>query len=153
MINEAQRDLFRILRESQNRYTYFLLAAAGAAIGFSLSQTHGSALDWHHISLAAAVALWAGSFFSGCRYLAYVNSTLYSNGELLRIQSGQHPEVGTHPAYVAAASEGLRKALESNSEAANWWGHWQFRLLAAGAGCYVAWHVWSMYLARMAPLT
>jgi len=38
MTRDAELELFRALREVQNRYTYFLLAAAGAAIGLAVNQ-------------------------------------------------------------------------------------------------------------------
>lgn len=144
MPSEAQREVFRVLRESQSKYTYFLLAAAGAAIGFALTQTQDDGLAWSQIPLAVAVLLWSGSFFYGCRHLAYVNSTLYANAEVLRIEAGMHPQVGSHPQYIQAASEGIRQAIEKNSDSANRLGHWQFRLLVSGAVSYVMWHVMEM---------
>jgi hypothetical protein len=123
-----------------------LLAAAGGAVGFAVSQTRDAALDRTHSLLGCALLAWALSFYLGCRHLAYVNSSLYSNAELLRVQSGDHPEVGQHPQVMAAASQGIRQALESNSQRASRLGHWQFRLLVAGGVLYVAWHVWRMYL-------
>ncbi len=146
MSSEAQREVFRVLRESQSKYTYFLLAAAGAAIGFTLTQTQDESLAWSQWPLGIAVFLWGSSFFCGCRHLAYVNSTLYANAALLKIESGQHPQVGNHPQYMEAASEGVRQAIEQNSESANQLGHWQFRFLIAGAVLYVIWHVFEMYL-------
>jgi hypothetical protein len=140
MSSEVQREVFRVLRESQSKYTYFLLAAAGAAIGFALTQTQGESLAYTQVPLAIAVFLWAGSFFCGCRHLAYVNSTLYANAEMLQIESGMNPQVGSHPQYIQAASQGIRKVIEKNSDSANRLGHWQFRLLIKWGSllCFVA---------------
>ena len=146
MMSETAREVYRSLREAQNKYTYFLLAAAGAAIALTVNQTQGAAMTWYQIPLAVGVLSWALSFFFGCRHVAYVNSALYANAVLFQVQSGQHPEVGAHPQMMAAASEGIRQAIESNSERANRLGHLQFRLLIAGAVLYVVWHVLEMYL-------
>lgn len=146
MSNESQREIFRTLRETQNRYTYFLLAVAGAAIGFALTRTQDVGLMWRQVPLGLGVLSWGGSFFCGCQYLRYVQSTLYANAEMLRIGAGVHPQVGNHPQYIQAASEGIRQAIECNSEAANQHGHWQFRLLIIGAICYIFWHVLEMSL-------
>ena len=86
------------------------------------------------------------SFYFGCRHLAYVNSSLYSNAELLKIEAGHHPEIGTHVQLMAAASQGIRSALESNANRANRLGHMQFRFLIAGAVLYIGWHVLEMWL-------
>jgi len=116
MATENLREVYRQLRMAQDKYTYFLLAAAGAAIALAVNQTQGAAISWSQIPLAGAVLCWGLSFFFGCRHLNYVSSTLYSNAELLRIESGQHPQIGMHPQMIAAASEGIRKAIEDNSE-------------------------------------
>jgi len=146
-MSEEMNEVFRALRESQNKYTYFLLAAAGAAIALAVNQTREAVLAWPQVPLALSVLSWALSFLFGCRHIAYVNSTLYANGEYLRVVSGQHPElVGAHPQLVAAAKEGIRDAMEHNADCANRNGHRQFRFLVAGAIFYVVWHVLEMYL-------
>ena len=146
MSTEIQIEAHRALREAQRRYTYFLLAAAGAAFAFAVNQTQGMPLSLSQVPLGFAVAAWGLSFFYGCRHLAYVSSNLYANVELLNVESGQHPEVGNHPDYIAAASQGIRSAFEKNADRANRFGQWQFGLLIVGSVLYLAWHVWEMYI-------
>jgi hypothetical protein len=147
-MNGDMHEVYRAQRESQNRYTYFLLATAGAAIGLAVTQTRGAAIALSQVPLGCAVLCWGISFASGCRHLAYVLSNLYANMELLRVQNGTHPLAGNHPQIIEAASEGIRSALESNNEKASRWARWQFRFLVAGATLYVVWHVLDMYLRR-----
>ena len=119
-MSEEINEVFRALRESQNKYTYFLLAAAGAAIALAVDQTHVAALAWSQVPLALSVLSWALSFLFGCRHIAYVNSTLYANSEYLQVISGLHPELADiHPQLVSAAKEGIRDAMEHNSNCAN----------------------------------
>jgi hypothetical protein len=146
MTSENAREVYRALRAAQEKYIYFLLAAAGAAIALAVNQTQGLAMAWSQVPLAAGVLSWGLSFFFGCRHLAYVSSILYANAELLRVESGQHPHVGDHPQLMGAASEGIRQAIQSNSERANRLGHLQFRFLVAGGALYILWHVLEMYL-------
>jgi len=146
MSDENFREVFRALREAQSKYVYFLLAAVGAAIALALSQTHDSRLSWWQLPLAAAVVSWGLSFIFGCSHLQYVSSTLYANSELLRVQAGSHPRAGTHPEIIAAASDGIREAIENNSEKANRRAHLQFWMLIAGAVLYIGWHVIEMWL-------
>ncbi len=145
MASEDSREVFRLLRLAQDKYVYFLLAAAGAAIGLAVNQTHEAALSRSQIALAGAVVCWGFSFYFGCRHLAYVSSTLYANHELLKVEDGQHPQVGGHPQLMQAASEGIRLAINDNSERANRLGHMQFRFLLAGALLYLLWHVIEMW--------
>lgn len=139
-------ELYRQLRTSQDKYAYFLLAAVGASIAFALNQTQGISLEKSQIPLAISVLLWGLSFFFGCRHLQYVNSTLYANIEMLKIESGRHPNIGNHPQVVAAASEGARSAIESNSETSNNLAKLQFRLFIAGVVFYISWHTLEMWL-------
>lgn len=101
------------LRTAQDKYTYFLLAAAGAGVALAVDQTSDSMILYSMIPLGFAVLSWGFSFYCGCRQLLYVMSALYANFDLLLVQSGQHPDAGTHPDYIAAASEGIRNAIET----------------------------------------
>ncbi len=143
---DKELEVYRALREAQTRYTYFMLAAAGAAIGFALNQTQTAAMQYQHVPLGVAVLCWGLSFFCGSKHLGYVGSSLYANAELLQVQGGTHPKVGQHPQLMAAASDGIRAALETNGNRASQFAIWQFRLLVYGAVCYVAWHALQMYL-------
>lgn len=139
-------EVYRQLRISQHKYTYFMLAAAASAVAFAVTRTQDDVLAWSMLPLAGAVISWGASFFFGCRHLDYVNSTLYANYELLRVEKGIHREAGTHPNMIAAASEGIRKAIEANSNRANRLGKWQFRMLTVGALFYLSWHILEMYI-------
>ena len=61
-LDEIELEVYRQHRVSQDKYAYFLLAAAGAAIAFSLNQTHSAALSRSHWSLAGAGLCWGLSF-------------------------------------------------------------------------------------------
>lgn len=146
MSSDTARALYTAHRTAQDKYTYFLLAAAGAAIGFAVTRTGDVRLAWSQVPLALAIAAWGLSFFFGCRYIGYVQSTLYANNELLRVQEGRHPLAGAHPHAIAAASEGIRNAVESNNKKASFLGRLQFNMLIGGGVLCVTWHVVEMYL-------
>jgi hypothetical protein len=146
MPSEQLLEVYRQFRMSQDKYAYFLLAAVGGGIALAVNQTHTAALSWSQIPLACAVLLWGLSFLFGCRYLSYLSSNLYANVGLLKVESGEHPLVGTHPDLMAAASEGIRDAIESNAEKGSRFARWQFYCLALGAVAYLAWHILEMWL-------
>lgn len=145
-MSEEATEIYRALRESQNKYTYFLLAAAGAAIALTVSQTREAHLVWSQVPLALGALSWALSFLFGCRHVKYVNSALYANAAYLQVCNGQHPDVGIHPQRIAAAKEGIHSAMEHNADCANRNSHRQFRFMVVGAVFYVVWHVLGMYL-------
>ena len=78
----ARQEIYKAAREGQDKYTYFLLAAAGAAIAFSVTQSQNAFLTWSKLLLALAVLSWALSFYAGCRQIREVASVLQQNYEL-----------------------------------------------------------------------
>lgn len=146
MADDAMVELHGQLRTAQDKYTYFLLAAAASGIGLAANQTATRILAWSMIPLGLGVICWGLGFFFGCRHLQYVNSTLYANYELLRVQKGEHPDAGTHPRAIAAASEGIREAIQDNIKRASRLAWLQFDFLVLGAILYIAWHILEMAL-------
>jgi hypothetical protein len=133
-------ELHRAVRESADKYIYFLLAASGAAIGFALTQTQEATLSKSMILLALAVVFWGLSFYCGCKQLVQTSGFTFLNYELLRVRQGEHPE------FPREASGLIQDYLEKMSDRLGKWGNWQFRFLITGAVLYVAWHVLEMYI-------
>jgi hypothetical protein len=151
MADNVMLELVKHLREFQDKFTYFLLTAAGAGVALSVNQTRGEPLMWSHMPLGFALLLWALSFYFGCQRLNYVGSNLVSNLELLKVKAREHPENGTQPQQLGGASEGIRQAIEeSNKHGQSLW-DLQFRLLVCGGVMYVVWHVLEMYLRGLKP--
>lgn len=144
MVSERELEIYRQSTATQERYDYFLMSVAGAAIAFAIHRTSGMSLNWVMIVLGIAVALWAISFLAGCQRRKYVDSTMFTNFELLRIQRGEHPDTGTHPDRIAAASQGILKAVEYNSNRASFWADIQLYSLVIGAIIFIIWHVIEM---------
>ena len=130
--------------DSQDKYTYFLLAAAGAAIGFAVQKTEGQPLSWWLSPVAAATLLWTASFYFGCKNIDWVQRSMSANFNLLQLKSGTHPNQPPHPQILEAAISGVSKALQSNAERAGFYAKWQFGTLIAGAVCFIGWRVVEM---------
>jgi hypothetical protein len=138
------------LTQAQSKHTYFLLAVSASAVALAVHQTEARALAISLIPLGLAVLSWAGSFYCGCMQLSYVAATLRANAALFEVQAGNHPQIGHDVQRMAAASDGIREAAESNAANAGRYHNSQFRLLLLGAILYIAWHVLEMAL-RTAP--
>lgn len=146
MASDNHVEVYRQHRAAQEKYIYFLLAAVGAAIALALTQTQGAKLAWSQTLLGAAVVLWGLSFYFGCTHLGYVESTLYANMALLRMQAGEDPEIGQYPQMMAAATSSVRRAIEGNSNKARLFARLQFGCFIAGSLGYIAWHIFEMWL-------
>lgn len=145
MADEA-KDLYLQHRAGQDKYTYFLLAAAAAALAFAMQKSEGMLLAWPMIPLAFAAVCWALSFYFGCKCVTWVQTALYANIAFLQLKSGSHPEQPKEPNELAGAIAGVRKALDHNSEKVRTYANLQFRFLVLGAILFIAWHVYGMYL-------
>jgi hypothetical protein len=139
--NKELLELYKQHAAGEDKYTYFLLAAAAAALAFAFQKTEGAKLSWWLLPVAAAALCWGLSFFFGCKHLTWVQSALYSNYALLQLKAGVHPEQPPHPEYVAAALSGVLSALKSNADRAQFFAVWQFRALVLGAAFFIAWRV------------
>jgi len=113
MSNNYILEAYRQLRVSQDKYIYFMLAAAASAIAYALTRAQDRLLSLFLIPWGVALLLWGLSFYFGCIHLMYVSSTLFANVELLKVQRGEHPEAGINPQIINAASEGIRSSIGS----------------------------------------
>jgi hypothetical protein len=147
---EEQIEVYKQHRASQEKYTYFLLAAAGAAIGFAVTQTKDLSLGYSQLPLAVAVVLWGFSFYFGCRHITHVECVLYSNAALLKAKAGNDPRAGTNPQFISLAVEGISSTIEENVKDAAWYGRWQFHCLIFGSVFYLGWHVYEMWVRGVA---
>jgi hypothetical protein len=146
MSDDNMREVYRNLNASQDKYIYFLLTATIAAIGFTITTTNSLKLNITQIPLAVSVICWGLSFWFGCRNRQYFNSTLFANFDLIRVQNGQHPNVGAHPQLIQAASDGIKEAININSDRASKLANIQMYMFLLGAFFYIAWHILEMYL-------
>lgn len=126
---EAANKLQAQIQDSRQKYTYFLLTAAGACIGYAVEKATGPALQWRSLALAAALAAWAVSFWLGCRAVKRNEYGLQYN----------------HAWHVVARSPIDKVALnslmseESKSSASS--SRWQFRFFVVGGTSFVIWRL------------
>ncbi|MCR6663809.1 MAG: hypothetical protein NVV60_11875 [Luteimonas sp.] len=145
------RELHRLHSDGQSKYTYFLLAAAGAAMGYALQKLDGLALSWDVSLGLIAVAFWLASFLCGCKRISWVHSSIYANYALLQLQHGLHPEQPPHPQALQAAMAGTQSAIKRNAGTARIYYRLQFWLLALGVVAFIAWRIVEMWRLTNAP--
>jgi hypothetical protein len=146
MSNDNMNEIYRTLQSSQDKYVYFELAAAMAAIGFTITQTNSLELKLSQIPLGIGVLCWSLSFLFGLLNRAYYNSFLYANFDYLKVLNGQYPNIPNNPDCIHEASKIIRGTAETKSNVINLLGRSQTWLLFLGAVFYMAWHIYEMYL-------
>lgn len=135
-------ELHKAVRDAGEKYVYFLLAAAGAAIAFAITQTQTALLTQSKIPLGLAVVSWGLSFYYGCRQTAQTNAILHANYQYLRAQAGNHPQLPPDPEVLEIFSQTLEQLADKSGR----YVRWQFRFLILGAVFYIGWHVLEMYI-------
>jgi len=79
MDENARLELLQQHRTGQQKYDYFLMALAGAAIAFSIQQTANTTLSWPQIFLGTAVIFWGFSVFAGCKRQERIHTLINLN--------------------------------------------------------------------------
>jgi hypothetical protein len=138
-LESAIADLHKAHSQGREKYTYFLLAAAGAAIGFAVQKTEGLPLSWWLLPVGVAIIFWGGSFYYGCKALDRVSAATSANFNLLRLLQGSHPKQPHEPQLASNARRDVEAALQKNIEDAQTYAVRQFRLLVTGAVLFVLW--------------
>jgi hypothetical protein len=139
-------EVFKVLREAHDKYTYFILAATGAAITVALNRTQDASLEWAQLPLGAAVFAWGLSFYYGTRRLHYGHLALARNHDLLRVVAGEYPEVGNNPYGQQIARTAILEEMNKLGRRGNRAERLQFAMLMIGALSYIIWHIFEMYL-------
>jgi len=146
MSDEYLLEVYRQQRTHQDKYIYFILAAAASAIAYALNRAQDRSLTPILIPWGIALLLWGLSFYFGCRHLNKVDTIFYQNIEGLKIEAGRNPKIGNNPAVVAVAIEEFVKVTARESEIAHILARLQFWFFVAGALAYITWQVIEMYV-------
>ena len=127
--------------ENHSKYVYFLLAATGAALGYALQKLDASTYSGSAWLGLAAIGLWLGSFFCGCKHITTIQSAIMSNYQLMQLNSGVHPLQPRSQEEMQIAWEVTSGALENKNNQAQLFFRAQFWLLAFGVLLFAAWRI------------
>jgi hypothetical protein len=142
--NSHLLELYKQHCEGKDKYTYFLLTVAGAAIGFAVQKTDGAIISWWLLPVAAATISWTLSFYFGCKNLDSVLSAILVNYNLLQLKQGSHSNQPNHPQAVQIAMQSTMAALDSRIDEAAKFARRQFWFLISGVALFVLWRVLEM---------
>ena len=143
----AKPESYKQFHSAQEKYTYFLLTAAGSAIVFTIQKTDGRCFEWALIPLGIAILAWGFSFFFGCRHVTKKMDSLYTEIPLeeLSEKSGKS-QYGL--SYVTFATteyvDNTRMLIEEHFNEAVKYSHWQFIFMITGIVLYVVWYLLEM---------
>jgi hypothetical protein len=147
---DQQVEVWKMFRQTQEKYVYFILSLSIAAVAFAVATTDRTAFKWSHVLLGLAVGSWLIAIYFGIRWNKWNISTLFANHELLRVQSGKHlTDMQIPPGYEAAAIEGIRKAMNTNADDLKNSFDRQGLAFYTGIFFFITWHLWEMLTATI----
>jgi hypothetical protein len=138
---EFQRQFYA----SQDKYVYFLLAAAASAIALTMQQTSTSALTFWQIPLGSAIVCWGSRFVLGCLNRNKHLETLMLSNDCHLVEEGTHPLVVGRNVNLKEVSIAMREQLAKDSKSLRKTFDYQLYFLLAGATCYLVWHILEMW--------
>lgn len=147
MAHNQTTEMNRERRALHEKHTYFLMAAAGACIGFAMTQAKDLVWMNEHAALGIALACWGGSFWFGCRHILGLGGHLGANIELLRASHGLGEYSQIDPKWLREVRASLTEMLHNESEKGFRVARLQYLLLILGVVGYVEWQILLM-LAR-----
>jgi len=129
----------------QIKYTYFLLTASGAAIGYSIEKAYDEPLNGQLFFFFIAILFWSLSFFYGCKTLKKIQALLSANHTLISLAVGNHENQPTTAEEFEAANKGTKNALYINNQEAAKCDRYQFRLFVTGGGVFMIWRILGIF--------
>lgn len=123
-------DLEKAHIASQEKYSYFLLAAAGAAIAFCLQKIENLSPSWWISPVLIALLCWIMSFIFGCKNIVYHQSILRTEIYTSRINEAPEDELSNDQKRQSISNH--VKKMDEKLEKYAFYTKWQFLFLIAG---------------------
>ncbi|MDE3235828.1 MAG: hypothetical protein KGO81_07735 [Bacteroidota bacterium] len=139
MSDDKTTELTKRHFEAVDKYVYFLLAAAGAAIGFSIQKVDNRPLSYSLIPLGLSVLCWGISFYSGCNCIKNKNNATETNLSTMT-QYNLTTKISKEDYYKSIDSYAafMKKSKDFS--------RWQFNFLIIGVILFICWTILEMYI-------
>ena len=141
-LKRTQEILHNLQEESQNKYIFYLLAVAAAAIAFAIHSTSTSALAFSQIPLGIAVIFWGLSFYNGCKCAEHAIDRIGINWKLVSLNDPSYNDMSK---TIENYNEGKKRLDKKGTEIYDYRAK-QFKLLIIGAIFFIIWHLIEMGL-------
>lgn len=115
---------------SQEKYSYFLLAAAGAAIAFCLQKIDDLSLSWWMSPIVMALLCWTSSFIFGCKNIVHHQSILRTEIYIARIQETPESELARDKKRQSISNHATE--MDKKLEKYAFYTKWQFLIFITG---------------------
>jgi hypothetical protein len=145
--NSDLAEMDKKLATEIDKYTYFLLTAAGAGIGFVFQKTEGADFSWWLTPIGVAALCWSASFCFGCISLRWAQYSTRYNYDFLLLEDYPESEQIPEMRSPKMKAKTIRETKDNFHEAVHRsavYSQYQFYLLVAGAICLMIWRITEM---------
>jgi|TARA_R110001583_G_C5636009_1_gene407480 hypothetical protein len=137
--NEQHRlNLIAEHNSSVSKFTYFLMSASGAGLGFAITQVNPNEASWAMSMLFLAMMFWGGSFFAGIRYHLISHSISEVAEMAITTELSNRPDAKS----LINQCKGLGKQLSDETLT---WSKFQVISLLSGAVSMALWRLWEVF--------
>lgn len=143
-VSETQKLLHQQHHEAAIKFSYFLLTATGAAIGFAVQKLDGQSFDFAGITLLAGTGAWLLSFLCGLLALEANNATKGFSLQRQMFEDGNHTLSKRFKSETEGLSNAMREWVANYQKRARYLTFTQSVFLGIGATCVVAWRIIEM---------
>ncbi|MGO4699791.1 hypothetical protein [Dyella sp. 2RAB6] len=106
-------DLVKAHNDAHTQFTYFMLGAAGASIGYALTKLDGQQSSYWLIPGGVALLLWMISFFSGCMMITWGLKAMKDDWFLASLYEKFEKQA---PGYIPLELEALQAKVTSEAK-------------------------------------
>lgn len=153
MSENIELELVKQFKASQEKYIYFLLAAAASAIGFAMAQLKVEPLSYIHIPLGASIIFWAASFISGLQFLEYAAGVTFQGQNYLALKRELHSYRRADAGELLVLFKSrLNETMEKQQSKMKLYSGLQSWCFLFGALAYIVWHgtrMWAINVLRV----
>lgn len=138
-MNSERFELLVGHRAMLDKRIYFLMASSGTCIGFALTQTKDLHLHCMHLTIGAALCLWALSFWFGHRSIDALTCIAGYNVDLLEAWDSEARGAAYYP-----TPEALRRLIDGKNAELEKFQNLQVKTLLLGVLAFVIWQIMLM---------
>lgn len=146
MNNQLEVDFSNYERELRQKKAYFLLAAAGACIGFAITQSQSKMLSGDLVFYFFAILSWGISFYLGYLHVHYAAECTSINSDYARLASGRVDAVkGKSNEEWVAYKEGIEEVYAKQWHKMKRCESLQFYFFLNGSFWFIVWTALEMW--------
>lgn len=137
-------DVAKAYNDGLAQFSYFLTAAAGAAIGYTINKLDGQTPTLMMLPGIVALICWLASFISGATYVTAGIQTLGSQHILMQLNEGVHPKQPPNQTLLAVAKDVTAEAIQRKLVKVQLAYRVQQATLYLGLFAFVSWRAWDL---------